>query len=44
MLDFMVCFMGKPERLVLIGFDAPIASRVYRYAVEGELPNIGRLI
>jgi len=29
---------------MVIGLDAPIAPRVYRYAVEGKLPTIGRLI
>jgi len=36
--------MTKPERLVLIGFDAPIAPRLYEYAVKGHLPNLKRLI
>jgi predicted AlkP superfamily phosphohydrolase/phosphomutase len=36
--------MAKPEKLVLIGFDAPIAPRLYEYAVEGHLPNLKRLI
>jgi hypothetical protein len=36
--------MAKPVKLVLIGFDAPIAPRLYEYAVEGHLPNLKRLI
>jgi len=32
--------MPKPEKLVLIGFDAPISPRVYEYAVNGHLPNL----
>lgn len=36
--------MSKPEKLVLIGFDAPIAPRVYEYAVSGHLPNLKMLI
>lgn len=36
--------MSRPEKLVLIGFDAPIAPRVYEYAVSGYLPNIKRLL
>ena len=34
----------RPSRIVVIGFDAPIPERVYKYAVEGKLPNIRRLI
>ena len=33
-----------PSKLVVIGFDAPIASKIYEYAMKGELPNIKRLI
>ena len=36
--------MLKPEKLVLIGLDAPIAPRIYDYAMKGHLPNIKRLI
>lgn len=36
--------MYKPEKLVIIGFDAPIALRVYEYAVKGYLPNLKRLV
>jgi predicted AlkP superfamily phosphohydrolase/phosphomutase len=36
--------MSKPEKLVLIGFDAPIAPRLYEYAVKGYLPNLKKLI
>ena len=36
--------MPKPEKLVLIGFDAPISPRVYEYAVNGHLPNLKKLI
>jgi len=36
--------MLRPKRAVVIGLDAPIASRVYNYAKKGLLPNIGRLM
>lgn len=36
--------MAKPSRAVLIGLDAPIASRVYNYASKGLLPYINKLI
>ncbi len=36
--------MCKPNKVVIIGLDAPIPERVYRYAVDGKLPNIKRLI
>ena len=36
--------MVRPRRAVLIGLDAPIASRVYGYAVRGFLPALKRLI
>ncbi|HID08038.1 MAG TPA: hypothetical protein EYP10_12935, partial [Armatimonadetes bacterium] len=35
---------ARPKRLVIIGLDAPIAPRVYRFAMDGELPAIKRLI
>ena len=35
---------GKPEKVVIIGFDAPIPHRLYEYAMRGLLPNIRRLI
>ncbi len=34
----------KPEKIVIIGLDAPVPERVYRYAMEGKLPNIKKLI
>ena len=34
----------KPEKVVIIGLDAPIPERVYKYAVEGKLPNLKKLI
>jgi len=34
----------KPDKVVIIGLDAPISERLYRYAMEGELPNIRELI
>jgi len=33
-----------PNKLVVIGFDAPVASKIYEYAMKGELPNIKKLI
>jgi len=36
--------MAKPEKLVLIGFDAPIATRLYDYAAKGYLPNLRKLV
>jgi len=35
---------GKPEKVLIIGLDAPIAHRVYKFAMEGKLPNIKKLI
>jgi predicted AlkP superfamily phosphohydrolase/phosphomutase len=35
---------SRPSKLILIGLDAPIAPRVYRFAMDGDLPNIKRLI
>lgn len=34
----------RPTKLVLIGLDAPIAPRVYRFAMDGELTTFKRLI
>ncbi len=34
----------RPKKVVIIGLDAPISERVYRYAIEGKLPNIKKLI
>ncbi|RLE93813.1 MAG: hypothetical protein DRN04_05540 [Thermoprotei archaeon] len=34
----------KPNKAVIIGFDAPIAKRVYEFALKGELPTIKKLI
>lgn len=34
----------RPTRLVLIGLDAPIAPRVYKFAMDGELPTFKCLI
>ncbi|RJS84440.1 hypothetical protein CW702_02465 [Candidatus Bathyarchaeota archaeon] len=35
---------SKPEKVVVIGLDAPIPNRVYQYAMRGDLPNIKALI
>lgn len=35
---------AKPNKVVIIGLDAPIPERVYQYAMEGKLPNIRALI
>jgi len=35
---------GKPQKAVILGLDAPIASRVYKYAKRGQLPTIKKLI
>jgi predicted AlkP superfamily phosphohydrolase/phosphomutase len=35
---------ARPQKLVLIGLDAPIVEAVERYMAEGELPNIKRLV
>ena len=37
-------FIIKPEKVVIIGLDAPIPERVYNYAMRGYLPNIKKLI
>lgn len=34
----------RPVKALIIGVDAPIASRVYRFALEGHLPTLKRLI
>jgi len=34
----------KPDKVVIIGLDAPIPERLYKYAMEGKLPNIRDLI
>ncbi len=36
--------MVRPEKVIIIGLDAPIAERVYDYAKRGFLPNISKLI
>jgi predicted AlkP superfamily phosphohydrolase/phosphomutase len=36
--------MGRPEKLVLIGLDAPIPHRVLRLAEQGVLPTFARLL
>ncbi len=35
---------ARPTKLVLIGLDAPIAPRVYKFALEGLLPATKKLI
>ncbi len=35
---------GKPEKLVLIGLDAPTVEDILRYAYSGDMPNISKLI
>ncbi len=35
---------GKPKKALIIGLDAPIAPRVYKYAKQGLLPTIKRLM
>ncbi|MFA4028235.1 MAG: hypothetical protein GDYSWBUE_000096, partial [Candidatus Fervidibacterota bacterium] len=34
---------GKPEKLVLIGLDAPTVEDILRYAYSGDMPNISKL-
>ena len=36
--------MKSPKKVLVIGLDAPIPPRVYMYAQNGQLPNIGHLI
>jgi len=37
--------LAKPvKKAMVIGLDAPIPPRIYKYAKEGKLPTIGRLI
>jgi len=36
--------METPTKIMVIGLDAPIAPRLYRFARDGDLPNLKRLI
>ncbi len=36
--------MGKVRKVVVIGLDAPVATRVYKWAREGELPTFKSLM
>jgi len=36
--------MKTPNKAIIIGLDAPIAKRVYNYAMEGKLLTINSLI
>ena len=43
-INYSIFMLSKPSRVVIIGLDAPISERVYRYAMDGKLPNIKALI
>ena len=36
--------VDRPQKAVILGLDAPIASRIYEYAKRGQLPAIKKLI
>ena len=36
--------MPTAKKVMVIGIDAPIASQVYRYAQEGHMPRVKRLL
>jgi len=36
--------MKRPKKVMILGLDAPIVPRLYKYAMEGKLPTIARLI
>jgi len=35
---------GRPKKVMVLGLDAPIAPRLYKYCKEGRLPNLAKLI
>ncbi|MCL4467295.1 MAG: alkaline phosphatase family protein [Chloroflexi bacterium] len=35
---------GRPTKVMIIGIDSPIASRMYQYAREGVMPTLARVI
>ena len=35
---------GRPKKVIVLGLDAPIAPRLYKYCKEGKLPAIARVI
>ncbi|HUV43243.1 MAG TPA: alkaline phosphatase family protein [Dehalococcoidales bacterium] len=35
---------ARPKKVVILGLDAPIAPRLYKYCKEGKLPNIAKVI
>ncbi|MDA8219033.1 MAG: alkaline phosphatase family protein, partial [Dehalococcoidales bacterium] len=35
---------NKPEKVMVLGIDAPIVWRLHKWATEGKLPTLGRLI
>lgn len=34
----------KPKKVMILGLDAPIAPRLYKYAREGKLPAFAKLL
>lgn len=36
--------VDKVDKAMILGIDAPIVSRLYRWAIKGELPVLGKLI
>ena len=34
----------RPKKVIIFGLDAPIAPRLYKYAKEGKLPALAKVI
>ena len=34
---------GRPKKVIILGLDAPIAPRLYKYCKEGKLPYLSRI-